>query len=619
MIRLRASEQDGSYPRPLLVRDQWADLNGDWGFTTDDGDAGLLAGWHAGAAGIFDRTIRVPFTLEAPLSGIGDPAPHPVVWYRRAFSTDIRNGERAILHFGAVDYRAQVWVDGALVADHSGGQASFSADITAALSDGSDHVVVVRAEDPLDDPDRPRGKQDWRRDAHAIWYRRATGVWGSVWLESVPALHIDDVDWRFDPATRRLGVSVWLSEAPARETSISVRLEHDHRALGLITAAAVSRRVELSVELPALRNAQEAKSLLWSPERPTLIDAELELCEGPTVIDTVWSYTGLRSVGTGGGAFLVNGMPTYMRSVLEQGYWPDGIWTAPSPGHLKSEVEAIVALGFNAVRIHQKVEDPRFLYWCDRLGVMVWGEIGAAYGFSPDAVELFTTEWMRSVRQRRSHPSLVAWVPFNESWGVHDIELSTPQQDFVRGVTQLTRALDPTRPVISNDGWEHVGSDILSIHDYATDPAVLSQRYATPDAVALVMAGPGPFGRRVALPGQPLGPNDAPVMLTEFGGIAFSNDDTWGYSVVSDDEEFSHDLQELFAAVHGSPILTGFCYTQLTDTAQEANGLLREDRTPKLPVEMIRRMVLGVHDPAQKAAAPIVAPHADATLAGGSV
>jgi hypothetical protein len=323
-----------------------------------------------------------------------------------------------------------------------------------------------------------------------------------------------------------------------------------------------------------------------------LIDIEVVVATASEVHDTAWSYTGLRAIETSGGAFVLNGRPTYLRSVLEQGYWPEGVWTPPSVAHLRSEVEAILDLGFNAVRVHQKVEDPRFLFWCDRLGVLVWGEIGAAYGFSTEAVELFTGEWMESVRQRRCHPSIVAWVPFNESWGVHNIAHSDSQRSFVRGIVELTRALDRSRPIVSNDGWEHVASDILSLHDYTADPKLLASRYGTLEGVEAMLAGPGPADRRVCLPGQPLG-DRVPLMLTEFGGIAFRDGGTWGYSVVADEDEFATALDGIFEAVHGSRVLAGYCYTQLTDTAQEANGLLREDRSPKLPVEQLRRMVRG--------------------------
>lgn len=591
----RASQQDGSYPRPLIVRSGWTDLTGEWGFAADDETVGLQHRWHAdAAAAVFDRSIRVPFTMEAPLSGIDDPDPHPVVWYRRTFSVESRPDERVLLHFGAVDYRASVWVDGSLVLEHAGGQTAFSADITDALNAGVEHVLVVRAEDALDDPDRPRGKQDWREELHGIWYRRATGIWGPVWLEHVPELYVVNVDWQFDAVGKQLEATVWLNAAPTAGATVKFRLSHDGELLASMSVDARSRRIEATIDLPALRNAHEAKELLWSPERPTLIDTEIEVTAGANT-DRIWSYTGLRSLSTSGGAFCVNGRPIYLRSVLEQGYWPDGGWTAPSPAHLKSEVEIILALGFNSVRIHQKVEDPRFLYWCDRLGLMVWGEIGAAYGFSSDAIEIFWPEWSESLRQRRSYPSVVAWVPFNESWGVHDIELSVAQQNFVKGVTALTRALDPTRPVISNDGWEHVDSDILSIHDYASDPRILADRYGTRAGIDQVLQGPGPYGRRVALPSQDVGGagSSIPVMLTEFGGIAFRSGGTWGYAVVSDDAEFDTALEGIFDAIHGSEVLTGFCFTQLTDTAQEANGLLRDDRSPKLPVARIRELVTG--------------------------
>jgi hypothetical protein len=279
-------------------------------------------------------------------------------------------------------------------------------------------------------------------------------------------------------------------------------------------------------------------------------------------------------------------------------------------------VELIKELGFNAVRVHQKVEDPRFLYWADRLGLLVWGETAAAYEFSVHAVELLTREWLDVVRRDRSHPSIVTWVPLNESWGVQDIALDPAQQAYAAGLAALTRALDPTRPVISNDGWEHVDSDILGVHDYTTDPDALHAHYRDGHAVRDTVAGLGPQGRRPVLTEAQLArfaAGTAPLMITEFGGVAYANDaETWGYAEVASDEEFGALLRALFEALRSCPDVVGFCYTQLTDTLQEANGLLTADRRPKLPVEVLREIVTGAADPAAVASTNGRAPAAEA-------
>jgi beta-galactosidase/beta-glucuronidase len=602
-----ASEQDGSYPRPQLVREQWVTLDGVWEFAYDDGDVGLGERWAERGSAAFPLGIVVPFVPESTASGIGDTSFHPIVWYRRNIPHGaLVAGKRHILHFGAVDHSASVWVDGRLVATHVGGQASFSVDITDSLDPGGeedpggeDHVVVLRARDDADDVEAPRGKQDWRLEPHVIWYHRSTGIWRSVWLESVGRQHLESIEWATDHAAAQVTATLQLAERPAPGTTVEITLTRGDDTLARVVVAPSAARSRISVELAALRNAQARDAYLWSPESPTLIDAAIVVRVGDTVEDTVASYLGIRSTTVGAGAFRLNGVPYFVRSVLEQGWWDESHLTAPSPAHYRAEVETIRSLGFNAARIHQKTEDPRMLYWADRLGLLVWGESAAAYAFSPRAVRLLTIEWLEILAQYRNHPSIVTWVPVNESWGVQDIAVSAPQREFVQALASLTRAVDPSRPVISNDGWEHVDSDVLSLHDYASDPALIRRRYADAGSVREVLRGQGPQLRSPSLTDHQLELFDrglAPLMITEFGGISFAGADSWGYSVVGSDAEFGSVLGELFAAVLSSPVVAGFCYTQLTDTLQESNGLLRADRSPKLPIETLRAMITGVSE-----------------------
>jgi hypothetical protein len=321
------------------------------------------------------------------------------------------------------------------------------------------------------------------------------------------------------------------------------------------------------------------------------VQATLELGEGPA--DTVQSYLGLRSCGFRDGRFLLNGLPHYLRMVLHQGYWPESHLTAPSAEALRREVELIRELGFNGVRVHQKVEDPRFLAWCDRLGLLAWDEMPSAYEFSPRSVEAITGEWLEVLRRDASHPSVVAWVPLNESWGVRHIGATSGPRHLASGLYHLTHAMDGTRPVVSNDGWEHTVSDLWTVHDYA-GAETLRRRYGTPEAVAAVLRGSGPAGRRVLLDdGDDRG---QPVILSEFGGLSFAprpGEDGWGYDLVRSDAELHDRLRELFDAVRACEPLAGFCYTQLTDTLQETNGLLDDQRRPKLPIEQLRALVTG--------------------------
>lgn len=585
------AQADPNYPRPQLVRGQWQDLCGDWGFAHDDDECGVAKGWMTDGSA-FDRTITVPFPPESKLSGIGDTRARSVVWYRRAVELHRpQEGERLVLHFGAVDYAAQVWLNGTHLGGHEGGHTPFSFDVTDALVDG-DQVIVVRAEDRADDVTQPRGKQDWLEEPHGIWYHRTTGIWQPVWAEVVPATAVTELHWTPDVSHAKVRFEATLSQVPVAPTRLRVRLTLGEELLAEQTTLVMGRHLAFDVAIPAARHGQHLGRLLWSPHNPHLIDATVELLEDDRTIDSVGSYFGFRSVGIEDGRFVLNGQPCFLRLALEQGYWPQSHLAAPSVDALRREAELVKELGFNGIRIHQKVEDPRFLAWCDRLGLLVWAEMPSAFEFAPRAVERVTKEWLEVIRRDRSHPSIVTWVPLNESWGVWDIAQVAEQQHYATGLYHLTKALDGTRPVISNDGWEHTESDIWGVHDYAAHGESLTRRYDGPDAVRRVLGDRRPGRKRVVL-GDPVD-RGQPVVLTEFGGLSFtpSAGQKWfGYATVESEQELEERLRDLVGAILDNPELAGFCYTQLTDTEQERNGLLTDDRQPKLPVEVIHEIL----------------------------
>jgi len=493
-----------------------------------------------------------------------------------------------MLRFGAVDYRCRVWIDGTLVGTHEGGHTPFACDITDALGEAAEHTVVVRAEDDPHDIAQPRGKQDWREQPHVIWYHRTSGIWQPVWLEAVPEVSVRTVHWITDIPSATVTARLDLSRVPRDSVPVRIRLAFEGEVLADITTSTDRSSATVVLPIPALGNGQAYEQLLWSPEHPRLVDAEVQVGD-----DVLASYLGLRTVGVERQAFWLNDRPYYLRSVLNQGYWPDSHLAAPSADALRDEAQLIKDLGFNATRVHQKFEDPRFLYWADRLGILVWGEAPAAFEYSTTAVERVVREWLEIVRRDFSHPSIVAWVPLNESWGVQHISHDSRMLHYARSLVDLTKALDPTRPVVSNDGWEQVDTDIVAIHDYEADPAVVRARYADRAAVDELIDTVGPAGRRLILTGDV---SDAPVMLTEFGGISFdvdAHEDAWGYSTAANADDFGERLESLLAAVHASTALRGFCYTQLTDTLQETNGLVTAGREPKIPIEQIRRAITG--------------------------
>jgi beta-galactosidase/beta-glucuronidase len=594
-----ASEQDGSYPRPQLVRPDWMDLCGVWEFEFDDEDAGLGLGW-ATSPRPSAQSITVPFPPESPASGIGDTGFHRVMWYRRSVSAaDVaaaghRPGRRLLLHFGAVDYRADVWVGGRHVAHHEGGHTPFTAEVPDA---DAGFEIVVRVEDDPRDLAQPRGKQDWLEQRHIVWYDRTSGIWQPVWLESVPHQHITHIAWRPSVTLAQATLSIELAERPIAGTRLRAVIRKGRAVLAEQTFSLTGSRESFVVSLNALRNGQDLDDYLWKPEQPILIDAELELDVPGQDPDIVASYLGLRDVGQGGGHFLLNNRPYAIRGVLSQGYWPESHLAAPGRDALRAEVELIKALGFTTVRLHQKIEDPRFLYWTDRLGLLVWEEMPSVYEFSATASARLVREWSEVVRRDSSHPSVAVWVPFNESWGVQHIATDARQQELVRTLYHLTKSLDDTRLVISNDGWEHTQSDLLTVHDYENDAVLLLNSYETADAVARSLAGIAPSGRRILVGTAEEQAYTAakPVVLSEFGGVSIepTGDDNWGYRLVPSHDHLEEHLVALFAAARESAGLAGWCFTQLTDTAQETNGLADENRVPKLPVERIRAMIEG--------------------------
>ncbi len=357
----------------------------------------------------------------------------------------------------------------------------------------------------------------------------------------------------------------------------------------------VGTEVDETVSVPAARNPQELEHLTWSPESPVLLDADLTLDSpggsdgGPACSDHVRSYVGLRSVSTADGRFLLNDRPYFMRLVLSQGYWPDSHLAAPDRGALRREVELIKALGFNGVRLHQKAEDPELLYWCDRLGLLVWAEMPSAYAFSTRSVERVSREWTDVVLRDRSHPCIVTWVPLNESWGVSHLATDAQQRHHATMLYHLTKALDPSRPVISNDGWEHTRTDMIGVHDYGPDPEALRHRYEDEAATGHQLLGGRPGLRRVLL--DMADHHGQPVVVSEFGGLSYrpgASEEWFGYATVTTPEELLRTFEQLVGALLASPTLAGFCYTQLADTEQETNGLVDVHRTPKVPAERVR-------------------------------
>jgi hypothetical protein len=590
------AQDDGShgYPRPLLRRAHWTSLNGPWRFCFDDElRCRVPADVHDWPA-----TIEVPFAPESTRSGIGDTGFHRVCWYEREFelAASAANG-RVLLHFGAVDYEARVWVNDVPVVEHRGGHTPFSADITWALNrDSGIQRVTVRAEDDPFDLEKPRGKQDWRLEPHAIWYPRTTGIWQTVWLEQVPDPFIDSLRWTPNIERWEIALHVYTGGRRDEDLHLRVLLKIGSNVLADDVYRVVGNEVHRRIGLSDPGIDDYRNELLWSPESPTLIDAELQLIRAGVVIDQVASYTALRSIRTQREKILLNGRVYHLRMVLDQGYWPETLMTPPSDVALRADVELAKAMGFNGVRKHQKIEDPRYLYWADVLGLLVWEEMPSAYQFSTRAIERTVREWSEAIARDRSHPCIIVWVPLNESWGVPDLSVVPAARDAVAALYHLTRTLDPTRLVIGNDGWESSATDLIGIHDYDPDPAHLRVRYGPEVEPQEVVDRRWAGGRILTLDGYPH--RGQPICLSEFGGIACiphlaTDDRRWGYKVFADPGEYAALVAALLEVARTTAMFSGFCYTQFCDTFQEVNGLADPERNPKIPLAQIRAAVGG--------------------------
>ncbi|GGE26166.1 beta-glucuronidase [Pullulanibacillus camelliae] len=580
-----ASKDCRTHPTPQFARSEWLNLNGEWDFAFDDQNRGEQEHWYVQQN--FDKKIKVPFTYETKASGIGEQTFHPYIWYRRSFAIPSHlSDQRAILHFNASDYITKVWVDGTFVGQHQGGYTRFSFDITAALTQAVEHELVVKIEDS-NSCAQPRGKQRWMAENFGCWYVQTTGIWQTVWMEFVNATHLQSIKMTPDIDTSSITIGYQVKGAEAKSNlALKTEIQIEGKTIKTFIQSVDTSASEMTINISS--DTDEWKVKLWHPNHPNLYDVTLTLIENETAIDEVYTYFGMRKVSIENGQVLLNGSPIYQRLILDQGYWPETHLTPPSEAALIEDIDRTLEMGFNGVRKHQKVEDPRYLYWCDKKGLLVWSEVAATYTFSDEAMDCFTKEWLDIVRQNYNHPSIITWTPFNESWGVSRIFTEKQQQKFTEAIYHLTKAIDPMRPVIVNDGWEHTISDILTLHDYEELGSAFTERYADKEKIVTNQVAHNrdkfALAKGYKYTGQP-------IIISEYGGIAFDEGSGWGYgNQVTNEEEFFERYRNITQAIKGCDYITGYCYTQITDVQQEINGLLTEMRQPKVDLKRVREM-----------------------------
>ncbi|HET6988446.1 MAG TPA: glycoside hydrolase family 2 TIM barrel-domain containing protein [Kribbella sp.] len=585
------------YPRPQFARVEWVNLNGEWQFEVDRSDSGLERGVRERELA---QRITVPFAPETQLSGIENVDFLEAVWYRTTVTIPAEwAGKDAVLHFQAVDHDATVWVNGVEVVRHRGGFTPFSANLSKVARPGEEATIVVRARDTHKGP-QARGKQSQLYFNHSCLYTRTTGIWQTVWLEAVPSVHLNRPRITPDMAGSSFHLEVPVS---ANKPGWKVRATLKDGD-GEVTQAEVRADLDLAPRLTLQVPADRVR--LWDTADPHLYDVLLELIDADgNVVDTADSYAGLRSVSINGKAILINGRHVFQRLVLDQGYWPESLMTAPSDQALVRDIELSIAAGFNGARLHQKVFEERFLYHADRLGYLVWGEfgdwgsgVGDTGGDNQQPTASYVAQWLEAVERDYSHPSIIGWCPLNETHQLlHD--RITQLDDVTRAMFLATKAADTTRPVLDASGYSHrvPETDVWDSHNYEQDPAKFAQQMAD-------LAGDKPYGNVGGREGRPISQpyNGQPYFCSEFGGIWWNpeaaatgqgdnRNESWGYGQrVADEEAFYTRFSGLVDALLDNPLMFGYCYTQLTDVFQEENGIYRFDRSNKLDVPRIQKI-----------------------------
>ena len=574
------------YPRPQLKRESFFLLNGQWDFAFEDENIGVLEGWSHTVRG--DRKINVPFTYETGKSGIGDERPHGVIWYWKniTITNEFKKDQSIQINFEGCDYHLDLWVNGVYKGSHDGAYTRFAFEL-GKFAEGEEVLLSIRVEDPHSE-EQVRGKQRWLSDNYGCWYVQTTGIWKDVWLEQVSDDYVEKI--KITPDIYKKTVTIHTMCHSNKENLIMKSdVYFEGKFINSVSGKLEAGVCQMDIDVYN-KYVGEWGIELWSPDAPNLYTLKISILdEDDNCKDEVESYFGMRDIRIRNGLVLLNGQPLYQRLVLDQGYWKDTGLTPENDDVLLKDIEYVKRMGFNGVRKHQKTESDRFLYWCDVHGLLVWGEGPSFYKYSDKAAKNFVREWTEIVEQNYNHPCIIIWTPLNESWGVPAIERDVCQQNYSQAVYHLTKSLDSTRPVISNDGWEHTTSDILTLHDYEEDGEIMRRKYLTKkEEVLSCEIYHNNFRAAYA---QGFGYKGEPVLISEYGGIAFEDNDkeSWGYGEkVKTEEDFLERYKALTVGIKSLPYVCGYCYTQLSDVQQEKNGFLTEERRFKVNPEKIR-------------------------------
>ncbi len=571
------------YPRPQLKRNNWINLNGTWDFEFDDQFIGIKETWYKRHD--YSKKINVPFPYQSKLSEINDKSCHDYVWYHKTFECIKPNNKKVMLHFGAIDYEATIYINGHIVTKHIGGSSSFSVDITSNLNEGKSQDLTVFVYDPSYDSFISRGKQSWKEGPFECFYDRTTGIWQTVWIEIIDQSSIETI--QMTPNIDNPSVNFFLESYNGLAKTAKITISYKDE---VITHQSFDFTKKICENIDIDKN----KLYLWSPETPNLYDVKVDVYVNSLLVDSFTSYFGMRKISIDNNQILLNNKPYYLRLILDQGYYPDGLVSYPDEQSLLDDIRLAKQMGFNGCRKHEKVEAERFMYYADKEGYLVSLEMPSAYSYK--ASKEFLDEWLTCVNRDYNHPSLFMYVPFNESWGIRKIKDNLEIQNYVNGFYYLTKSLDHTRIISTNDGWEQTITDVCAIHTYQHGSINnLVQQTIFKDSICkkeLLLSSIHTKGdRNIYLDNYSY--KDDPIILSEFGGISYANHQQlgWGYTGVSSKKDLESELKRIFKVVYESKHLAGFCYTQLTDVEQEINGLLDYNRKEKISIESIKKII----------------------------
>lgn len=578
------------YPNPQFIRENWLDLNGDWQFAFDDHDVGESNQQFLNDD-FYTMTIQVPYSYHTKNSGIEIKEDHPIVWYKKDISLNVDQEKRYLLHFGAVDYKCDIWINDVHITTHIGGHTPFCVDLTKYIS--SNFCLIIRVEDH-NLPTQPIGKQSWKNNNFLCWYTRTIGIWQPVWIEEVGQTYLSHIETTPQIDQASLQIDAYINNDD-KNAYLKTEVFYKGDLITSFISSFKSKRARFTIDVSD--EESDFRLHFWHPNTPNLYDITYQIIKEDEILDHVQSYFGMRKIEAKGNKIYLNNQEFYQKLILDQGYFYHGGLTG-TVDELKNDVMKIKEMGFNGARKHQKIEDHRYMYLCDKIGLVMWAELPSSFEYSSISNENVLKEFHGFIDKHYNHPCVICYTVLNESWGINEVYSNPLEQNFINALVYLVKSLDTSRLVVGNDGWEHALTDILTIHDYNSDENSIRESYK--DIVEAANGSPSKTSNRHCY-NEGYHYNGCPFMISEFGGIAYhtedTKDDNWGYGKrLTSKEDVLNKIKALHFAIMDIEGACGFCYTQLSDVEQEVNGLLDHHHEYKFDPEEIKKILEYKHN-----------------------